>query len=124
MDMGEFELELEVVDAVSGSELEGAYVEIKDANDVLVASGYTDDDGEFELEVDDDGADDSDDDDEGEDDLEDDDEGSDDDEVSLDSLAGPITVTISKAGYDTQTFTVAVDTLDDEDLRVRLVPSA
>ena len=119
MDVSGFEIELKVVDALSGEELEGAYVEIVDANGVLVATGYTDDDGEFEVEVDDDGADDSEDeDDESEDEIEQE------DEVSLDSLAGPIMVTVSMNGYDTQTFTVDLDTLDDSDMTVELVPSA
>lgn len=118
-DLEEFELELKVADALTGEPVAGASVEIKDANGAVVASGLTDEDGEYEISVDDEGTDDSD---------EDEDEASEmeeiEDEASLVSVAGPLTVTVSKVGYETQTFTVNLDTWDDSDIELELVPTA
>jgi len=116
-DLEEFDLDLSVVDALTDEPIAGASVEIKDANGDLVASGMTDDDGEYEIEVDDEGTDDSDDDDASEmEEIE--------DEATLGAVAGPLTVTVSMTGYETQTFTVNLDTWDDEDVEIRLVPIA
>ena len=119
IDMGEFDLELKVVDALTGEPVQGALIEIVDANGAPVASGHTDEDGEYEVEVDDNGADDTDDQaDESPEEIEQE------DEVSLGALAGPLKVTVSMTGYDTQTFSVDLNTLKDSDLKVELVPSA
>ncbi len=115
-DLEEFELNLSVVDALTDQPIAGASVEIKDANGVLVASGLTDDDGEYEIEVDDQGTEDFDDDETPEmEEIE--------DEATLSAVAGPLTVTVSMSGYETQTFTVDLDTWDDEDVEIHLVPT-
>jgi hypothetical protein len=147
-DLHDFSMDIKVTDAITNGPVAGAQVEIRDANNVLVAQGLTHEDGEYELEVDHDGVDDSDD--QGDDDCEgqhaernaslrsvddgmddSDDQGDDDCEeqyaehnASLGSIVGPLTITISKIGYETQTFTVNIDTLDDSDIKVKLVPSA
>jgi len=145
-DLHEFELELKVIDANTGEPIAGASVEVKDANGTLVASGLTDHDGEYSMSIDDHGTDDSDDENEigdsdhafeeatdSDDDVNEadhlddlDDEASDvddEDESNLGSIVGPLTVTVSKMGYETQTFTVNIDTWDDSDRKVMLVPT-
>jgi hypothetical protein len=52
-DMAEFEIDIKVVDALTGKPVVGALVEIRDGNGTLIASGLTDKDGEFELDIDD-----------------------------------------------------------------------
>ncbi len=116
-DMEEFDLELSVVDALTDEPIAGASVEIRDANGALVASGTTDDDGDYEIEMDDQGTDDDDDDEDPEtEEIE--------DEATLGAVAGPLTVTVSMTGYESQTFTVDLDTWDDEDVEIQLVPIA
>ncbi len=118
-DLEEFELDLKVVDALTGAPVVGASVEIKDANGAIVASGLTDEDGEYDISVDDQGTDDSDDDEDEASEIEEAE-----DEASLGSVVGPLTVTVSLDGYATQTFTVNLDTWDDDDVKVELVPNA
>lgn len=118
-DLQDFEMDIKVTDAITNGPVAGAQVDVRDANNVLIAQGVTDEDGEYELEVDDNGADDTDV--QGDEDVE---EQQAERNASLGSVAGPLTVTISKVGYETQTFTVHVDTLDDSDIKVKLVPSA
>lgn len=118
-DLEEFELDLKVLDALTEEPVVGASVNIEDANGAVVASGLTDEDGEYEISVDDEGTDDSDEDVNeapGMEEIE--------DEASLGSVVGPLTVTVSKAGYATQTFTVNLDTWDDGDFELKLVPTA
>jgi hypothetical protein len=52
-DMAEFEIDIKVVDAQTGKPVVGALVEIRDGNGTLIASGLTDKDGEFDLDIDD-----------------------------------------------------------------------
>ena len=116
-DLEDFDLHLSVVDALTDEPIAGASVEIKDANGALVASGLTDEDGEYEIEVDDQGTEDFDDDEAPETEESE-------DQATLGTVAGPLTVTVSMTGYETQTFTVNLDTWDDEDVEIRLVPIA
>ncbi len=118
-DLEEFELDLKVVDALTEEPVVGASVEIKDANGAIVATGLTDEDGEYEISVDDEGTDDSDDDEDESPEMEEIE-----DEASLGSVVGPLTVTVSKDGYATQTFTVNLDAWDDDDVELKLVPTA
>lgn len=114
-DLQDFEMDIKVTDATTNGPVAGAQVDIRDANNVLIAQRVTDEDGEYGLEVDD-GADDTDD--QGDEDIE---EQQAEQTASLGSIAGPLTVTISRIGYETRTFTVHIDTLDDSDMNVKLV---
>src|SRR5512136_709088 len=116
-DLEKFDFHLAVVDAITDQPIAGASVEIKDANGILVASGLTNEDGEYEIEVDDQGTEDFDDDEAPE--MEDAE-----DEATLGAVAVPLTVTVSMTGYETQTFTVNLDTWEDEDVEIQLVPTA
>lgn len=119
MDLEEFELSIEVNDALTNEGLPGANVEIRDANGVLVAQGVTDEAGEYALSMDDQGTEDT--------DAQDNESAAEidaEDQASLGAVASPLTVTISKMGYDTQTFSLKIDTWDDASIEVKLVPSA
>ena len=152
-DSNAFDLNLKVVDSLSGHPIAGATVEVRDANNTLLASGVTDEDGEFgadnesahdhedqtndsmeELQGDnEDRANDSlqeaqGDNNEGA--LNNEDQTNDstqevqtEDNDTLSAIPGPLTITVSMAGYATQTITVGIDTLNDNDLKVDLVPS-
>jgi hypothetical protein len=118
IDLEEFELSIEVHDALTDEALAGANVEIRDANGLLVAQGVTDEDGEYAISMDDHDTEDTDaqaDEDAAEIEAE--------DNASLGAVASPLTVMISKMGYDTQTFSVKIDTWDDDTIEVKLVPS-
>jgi len=113
-DLEEFELDLEVIDAITEEPVVGASVEIKDANGVLVAAGLTDEDGQYSISVDDQGTDDD------QDDAPEIEEAE--NEASLSAVTGPLTVTVSKTSYETQIFTVTLDAWDDGDVKLKLVP--
>lgn len=141
-DLGAFELEVEVKD-INGNDIAGALVVIKDVNGAVIASGLTNEEGEYELEIDHDGAQDN----EGDEDFDDDgigdhedandfddsglvgaahedDDDVDDDEDETDflgTLEGPLTIEVSKEGYQTATLTVDLNALNDEDVHVTLL---
>ncbi|KAF5028119.1 Carboxypeptidase regulatory-like domain protein [anaerobic digester metagenome] len=118
-DINEFEIDLTVVDAQTGEPVEGALVEITDANGTLIASGYTDDDGEFELDVEDED-DDEDDEEESDDDGVETEDSDDDDEYSIQEIFWPLTITVTMDGYDVYTTTVELDTMDDLEMEIEL----
>jgi hypothetical protein len=83
--VSEFEICLEVLDAATNETIAGAYVEITDANGQVLASGFTNEDGEFEISAHNDSATDSDDEtNETDDDCSDDDETNETHEQDLD----------------------------------------
>jgi len=143
-DLSHFELEVKVKD-VSGNPIAGASVVIRDASGAVVASGLTNEEGEYELEVDHDGAEDSEGDEDFDDDgisdhedsddfdasgllsaaSEDDSDGDDDEDEDetdfLGTLEGPLTIEVSKEGYQSATLTVDLNALDDEHVLVTLL---